>query len=33
MDMTLEALHVMNRMRQHHHTALREHDVIIEVLA
>ncbi len=33
MDMTLEALHVMHRMRQHHDAALREHDVVVEVLA
>ncbi len=29
---TLEALHIMNIVRQHHHTALREHDVVVQVL-
>ncbi len=33
MDMALETLHVMHRMRQHHYAALREHDIIIEILA
>jgi hypothetical protein len=33
MDVALEALHVMNRVGQHHHPALREHDVVIDFLA
>src|SRR3546814_747059 len=31
--MALEALHVMNGVRQHHHATLREHDVVIQLLA
>ena len=29
---TLENLHVVHRMREHHDAALREHDVVVEVL-
>ena len=32
MDMALEALYVVHRMREHHHAALREHDVVVQVL-
>jgi hypothetical protein len=31
-NVPLKALHVMHIMREHHHTALRIHDVVIELL-
>ncbi len=33
MNMALEALHVMHGVRQHHDAALREHDIVVEILA
>ena len=33
MDMAPEALHIMHAVRQHHHAALREHDVVVQLLA
>lgn len=32
MNVPLEALHVMDVVRQHHHAPLREHDVVIQFL-
>ena len=32
MNVPLETLHIMHRMRQHHDAALREHDIVVEVL-